>query len=269
MLSQDKNTAEIARRQKLMKTNKVSQIGTLIKDDDTFTSSPEETLEELMTKLFPDCTGTDDTRPNTENLDEISPIYRLNRRITIEEIDAITDDKHIEVAIRGFDPFKSPGLDNISPAHMQKGFNIIIPYLQQIYKTSLMEGRPANQWLNTKVVFIPKPGKADYYHAKSFRPITLSSFVLKGLERIILWFIQDKHLKYNPLNENLFSYRAGLSTDTALHSVVSGIEKALHNKKFALAYFLDISGAFSNASQLAMINSLIRKGVDQQIVDWL
>ena len=53
-----------------------------------------------------------------------------------------------------------------------------------------------------------------------------------------------------------------MSTDTAIHRVVSDVEKALHNKKFALAVFLDISGAFSNSSQTAMINSLIRKGAD-------
>ena len=261
-------TAEIARLQKLMRSNKINQVGSLIKDDNTYTVSQDETLEEFMTKLFPDCADQEDTEQNLDQTDR-SPIYALNRRITQEEIEEITERKFIEEAIRGFDPYKSPGPDKIYPVHMQKEFNVIAPYLQQIYRTSLYEGRPADQWLNTKVVFIPKPGKSDYYHAKSFRPISLNSFVMKGLERIILWYIQDKHLKYNPLNENLFSYRTGVSTDTAIHVVVSNIEKAIHNKKFALAVFLDISGAFSNTSQMAMINCLIRKGVDQQIVDWV
>ena len=35
------------------------------------------------------------------------------------------------------------------------------------------------------VIFIPKPGKEDYSSPKSYRPITLTSFVLKGLERIM------------------------------------------------------------------------------------
>ena len=263
------NTAEIARLQKIMKKGKLNDIGTLVKDDQTYTSTKEDTLEELMTKLFPDCSSLEQDIDEIDEQIERSPLYALNRRISQEEIEEITDDRFIEEAIRGFSPFKSPGLDNIQPVHLQKGFVAIIPYLRQIYRTSLTEGRPANQWLNTKIVFIPKPGKVDYYHAKSFRPISLSSFVMKGLERIILWYIQDKHLKYNPLNENLFSYRTGVSTDTAIHRVVSDVEKALHNKKFALAVFLDISGAFSNSSQTAMINSLIRKGTDQQIVDWV
>ena len=42
------------------------------------------------------------------------------------------------------------------------------------------------------VIFIPIPGKEDYSAPKSCRPITLSSFVLKGSERIKLWYLREK-----------------------------------------------------------------------------
>ena len=38
----------------------------------------------------------------------------------------------------------------------------------------------------TKAILIPKPGKANYDNPKSYRPISLTSFLMKGLERIIL-----------------------------------------------------------------------------------
>jgi hypothetical protein len=36
-----------------------------------------------------------------------------------------------------------------------------------------------------RVIFIPKPGRDSYELAKSFRPISLTSFFLKTMERLV------------------------------------------------------------------------------------
>ena len=72
-----------------------------------------------------------------------------------------------------------------------------------------------------------------------------------------------------PLNDNVFSYREGVSTETALHKAVVKIEQALDNKHYAIAIFLDISGAFSNTSTDSMIKSLANKGVEKDIICWI
>ena len=46
-----------------------------------------------------------------------------------------------------------------------------------------------------KVCFIPKQGKTSYDRAKSYRPITLSNFILKGLERLVHWYVNEKVVK--------------------------------------------------------------------------
>ena len=104
---------------------------------------------------------------------------------------------------------------------------------------------------DTKVCFIPKPGKIAYDEPKSFRPITLSSFLLKGLERLIYWHIQNTVLQVNPLHKNLFSYREGISTEDALHNLVGKLEKARDKREVAVTLFLDIDAAFSSASTKA------------------
>ena len=81
-------------------------------------------------------------------------------------------------------------------------------------------------WLETKVVFIPKPGKTDYCDPKSYRPISLSSFPLKGLEILIFWHINNTTLKTNP------------------HNLVYKIEKALEHEEVAVVLFLDIDANF-------------------------
>jgi len=50
--------------------------------------------------------------------------------------------------------------------------------------------------------------------------ISLMSFLLKTLERLVDRFIRDDTLIKYPLNENQHAYMAGKSTDTALHVLV-------------------------------------------------
>jgi hypothetical protein len=45
-------------------------------------------------------------------------------------------------------------------------------------------------WRQVKVTFIPKPRKLDYTEAKAYRPIGLSSFLLKTMEKLV-----DRHIK--------------------------------------------------------------------------
>ena len=65
-------------------------------------------------------------------------------------------------------------------------------FLTLLYKMSISIQQIPSSWRNMDVIFIPKPGKEDYSSPKSYRPITLSSFVLKGLERIMLWYLREK-----------------------------------------------------------------------------
>jgi hypothetical protein len=44
------------------------------------------------------------------------------------------------------------------------------------------------------VVFIPKPGSDTHSRSKDYRPISLTSFMLKTMERLIDRFMQDEIL---------------------------------------------------------------------------
>jgi hypothetical protein len=50
-----------------------------------------------------------------------------------------------------------------------------------------------------KVTFILKPGKLDYTETKDYRPIGLSSFRLKIMEKLVDRHIRDGALRIHPL----------------------------------------------------------------------
>ena len=89
---------------------------------------------------------------------------------------------------------------------------------------------------------IPKPGKTSYTDPKSFRPISLSNYLLKALEKLCVWNT-DETLETNPLSIQQHGFQRGKCTDRAISKTVNFIEQSLE-KKQCLAVFLDIKGAF-------------------------
>jgi hypothetical protein len=82
------------------------------------------------------------------------------------------------------------------------------------------------------VTFIPKPGKASSTEAKAYNPITLSSFLLKTLEKLVDRYKKDDVMRISPLHRKQFAYQTGKSTETPLHNVVTRIEIAMeHTRK--------------------------------------
>jgi hypothetical protein len=53
-----------------------------------------------------------------------------------------------------------------------------------------------------RVIIIPKPGRDSNELAKSFRPISLTTFFLKTMERVVDSYIRTGPLKSFPLMES-------------------------------------------------------------------
>jgi hypothetical protein len=87
-------------------------------------------------------------------------------------------------------------------------------------------------WRQVKVTFFPKPGKLDYTEAKAYRPISLSSFLLKTMEKLVDRHIRDGALRVYSLHRNQHAYQRGKSTETALHNVVTHAEYAIFSTEF-------------------------------------
>jgi hypothetical protein len=65
-------------------------------------------------------------------------------------------------AINSFAPYKSPGMDGVFSALLQKGQEILFPYLIRIFLACLTTGFVPDIMRQVKVVFIPKPSRSSY-----------------------------------------------------------------------------------------------------------
>ena len=173
-----------------------------------------------------------------------------------EMIANICSFERMEAAINEFQSFKAPGPDGLYPVLLQKGWNHLKGYYHVIFQACLRHSYVPLAWKEGTGIFLPKPGKESFYEANSFRMISLTSFQLKWLERLVLYHTNEDNNVQAKLSASKYSFRAGVSTETALHEFVRRVEHCLVRKKSALGIFLDIVGAFNNVKFRSFIAAL-------------
>ena len=176
--------------------------------------------------------------------------------------------RRLRKAFRLFGPLKTPGPDEIHPIMVQKSPKEVLEYLCLLFKASIAIGYTPKQWRESTMIFIPKIGKADYKDPGSFRPITLTSFLFKALERVVLWHLNATHFKDKPMINSQFAFLRGRSTEAALSRTIDKIESAIHRNRQAMAVFLDIKGAFDNVNHEAALKAMRTRGIDEQLIQW-
>ena len=253
----------MARLSRALAKNDNCKLSALRTTSGKLTSSSKEVGKLLLTVHFPGCHIIDNEMdsPASTNMPLVNPNWDLADRLITREV--------LHWSIFSFAPFKSGGPDGVFPAELQYGFPFIKDHLLYLFQACIAFSVVAQSWNRNMVVFILKAGKTDYTDPKAFRPISLSSTLLKALERIVDRYIRDQYLSIIPLSNMQHAYRVGKSCETALHELVVRIERALNNKEFLLATFMDISGAFDSTSFDSIINACFKFGIDHSIVKWI
>ena len=248
----------LVRLYKILKWDSNSQLGCIEKPDGSFTNSPEETLQCMLDVHLG---NPEVTNPNEEVLDH-APIYS-------DLGDEIFTEEKAQYAVNLFKPYKSPGGDGVYPIMLQEGWEILQPLYLKVCRASIKLGHIPKTWQKAKGVFIPKPGKNSYGMAKSFRLITLTSFQLKVMERMIYWHLNSRLGVDRLITHHQHGFRAGKSTESALHQLVTKIERTIVEGQYALGIFLDIEGAFDNVAFISIIDALNEAQVPLGIVRWI
>jgi len=261
------NLSAAARLQRVLSSKPIGLLGSLRVPGGAYTSGASGSLNLLLETHFPGCRFERCTAGGLHSSDD-GPWPRASRDSWAIARKVVTLSK-VKWAIKKFSPFKSPGGDGIFPAMIQHGPDALLLLLCELFRASLAYGYIPRPWRLSRVVFIPKRGKSDYSVPKSFRPISLSSFLLKTLERLVERHLRKGVLSDTPLHRNQHAYQPGKSCETALHQLVSRVEDSLAAKEIALCAFLDIEGAFDNVKYTAMVRGVQERGLEPALCRWI
>ena len=257
-LNDAKSVKDVSKLVKILEGNKAGLNNSIAlqKDEEgKFCSTPQESVKMLLSTHFPNysddiATADVDLEPN-ESCDEIA---------------GYIDTHKVKASFNSFGPYKAAGADELKPIVLQKLPINMLDRIVDLYRNCIKLHYTPKAWREMKVIFIPKVGKKDYALAKAYRPITLSNFTLKGLERIVQWFILENNIT-RPLKHQ-HAYTKGLSTETALSNFVNDVESMVHRGKMTLAVSLDCSGAFDKIKFDSAKNAMRRLGIDENIIIW-
>jgi len=249
------------RLHRILSSDTKVQLGSLVAPSGGRTQSEGETLELLLTTHFPHSRDTREAAAPEAAL--------LARRSDWMLPTSVVTYRRVEWSIDSFAPYKSPGVNGKFPALLQKVRDVAIPYLVRIFRACLATGYVPALWRQVKVVNIPKPVRNAYSGPRDYRPISLTAFLLKTMERLVDRYLRDEALALVPLDPNQHAYQAGESVETAFHQLVVRVEKTLDQQETALGVFLDIEEAFNNTCYDTMCEALPRHGSDHTIVRWI
>jgi len=255
---------EASRLCRILSKNGSSHLGCLKRPDGEYTKTIDESLRHLMSTHFP---GFQEDSINSSSRKGSQPRVPYKPREWSLAAKVVYP-CGVEWAVKTFDPYKAPGPDGIFPVLLREGLSVLLGPLTRVLRASIALRCIPRAWSGVKVVFIPKPGRNGHILAKDFRPISLTSFILKTLERLVDRFLKNGPLLYRALAPSQYAYREGRSTDTALHHLVSGIETQLEAKGYALGVFIDIEGAFDSTSNKSIQESMTNHEIPEALVDW-
>ena len=259
----------MARFNSIVQGKAMHKIGLLKNKDGTFARDIKDSISILMEAHFPESVSI----PKRDGTDLCqSRYYKKNERFcSMKDLkDSFITEERVSAAINSFGDFKTPGPDNLKPMVLKRFIwnKIGLRRLTTLFKAIVELGYTPNAWCEAKVIFIPKLGKKDYSEARSFRPISLLNFLFKTVERLVLWEIEYKVLREKPLLFNQHAFRKGFSTETALSSLITEVEKSIYQNEFCLVASLDVRGAFDVLRYKDITAALKRRNTPNHIIRW-
>ena len=160
---------------------------------------------------------------------------------------------------------KCGGPDGIPGILLKEGAVSIAPSLSRIYNLSLSLGILPRDWTRANVVPIFKKG--NKHRANNYRPISLTSHVVKTIERIVSKKMKEFVLPV--LVPVQHGFRPGNSCLTQLLSTIHQLAESLDKGLTSHAIFLDFSKAFDSVPHQRLLAKLDSIGIRGSILRWI
>ena len=219
-------------------------------DNASFDSAFEDKINKLYSDVISE--GQESSSKITLNSEISSTTIDddpLNDDISLEEIYAAI--KHQKSTVRSFDS------DNIHPIMLKHLPTIAISILCKMFNLVLSEYHWV--WDVSHVVFIRKDGKPNYLKAVAYRPISISSYIGKIMERIIERRIRVHCKLEDILDDEQEGFRSSRNTTRYLYKLVANLKESQRKNFTSFLLCIDFEKAF---------DSVWLKGLIVKLYNW-
>ncbi|CAH8447575.1 unnamed protein product [Schistosoma bovis] len=187
------------------------------------------------------------------------PIHTLDS-VTIKELDVFG-------LLNKLDVGKSTGPDELHPRLLKELSNFVANPLSTCFNLSVTQGRLPKDWKNAIVSPVFKTGTK--HKPENYRPVSLTSVVVKILEKIIRKELFKYLDKNRILSEKQHGFRIGYSCLTNL-LVARESWCALKDQKLPVdVAFIDFSKAFDKVPHNRLLYKLRHVGIGGNLLMWI
>ena len=143
----------------------------------------------------------------------------------------------------------------------------MIKYARPRYKEVLLHvaNRTLNEnhwpWNHSKVIFLRKQGKTDYTTPSAYRPITISSYIGKIVERLLDAWLRSYFKKFNLLDEEQEGLQSHKSTVRSLCRLKMECQEVRMSRKSIALISIDFEKAFDSVWINGLLQKLYQSGV--------
>ena len=176
--------------------------------------------------------------------------------------------RELDKALNKLKKRKSPGPDGITNEMLQHLDTTARLKLLEIFNLTWEEGRVPQLWKEAIMIPVPKKGK-DRSKASSYRPISLTSCVVKTMERIVNARLMH-YLETNKiLSEEQAGFRQFRSTEDQATYLSQEIEDAFQDEKVLMAMWIDLQKAFDKVWTDGLLLKVQRCGIGGKMYKWI
>ena len=240
------------------------KIGPLIKTNKQIIAEPKETADEFM-KIFDNAFSTPMEEKAVPDAESFFSNNIPHATHSLTDIQFTTND--IEMAIDKLKSYAAPGPDNIPAILLKRCKKSISKPIYILWKKSLESGKVPQVLKHGLITPIFKKGsKGD---PANYRPVTLTSHLIKVFERVLASKIMDFMETYNKFNTHQHGFRKGRSCLSQLLQHRSEILEGLADGAQVDVIYLDYAKAFDKVDHGILHHKIKAIGVGGKVGIWL
>lgn len=201
-----------------------------------------------------------------EELDDVLTRLRDQTGDSMHEHDFKIDGKTVENVLRKINPRKACGPDNIGGRILRMCCEELSYVFSTLFSWSLRDCIVPSLWKTS--VICPVPKNRSPSELNDYRPVALTSIVMKCFEKLVLRQLLSQTCTHTDPYQ--FAYRQNRSTDDAtislLHNAYSHLEKP---GSYVRILFIDFSSAFNTIQPHLMALKLLAVNVNPKLILWI
>lgn len=179
------------------------------------------------------------------------------------------DRGEVEAALQRLNKGKAPGPDKVYTDLLINAGNEMTEAIHKLFQKSWETGIIPAQWKEAEVKFLRKQGKKSYHDAGSYRPISLTSCLCKGMEKIITHRLYGYVEHRKLLDREQEGFRRFRGTSQALLRLTQDIFNGFNKKQHTVAIFIDLEKAYDSVWREGLMTKLYDMEIRGRIWKWI